>query len=159
LLRWSALSVLVGIALILVGGTYIFNVPFMRGFGLQAIAWGLLDALIAQGGQWLAHRRRGERSESENDEQEAHKLHRLLLVNTALDVFYVGSGAILAFTLGAQDPLWRGHGWGIVAQGVFLFTFDLIHAQSIPVGMPQDTAGLYRARPEHEAFVFTPTEI
>ena len=38
---FAALSVLVGIALILVGGTYILDVPFLRGFGIQAIAWGL----------------------------------------------------------------------------------------------------------------------
>lgn len=156
LLRWSALSVLSGIAAMLLGGTYILNLPFLRGFGIQAIGWGLIDALIAQGGQWLANRRRGERSEAENDEREARKLRRLLLVNTALDVFYVSGGLILAFTWGARDPNWRGHGWGIVAQGLFLFFFDLFHAQSVPAGVPHDAAALYRGRPEHEAFLFAP---
>ena len=54
----------------------------------------------------------------ERRSRKRRKLRRLLLVNTALDVFYVGGGLILALTLGAQDPGWRGHGWGIVAQGV-----------------------------------------
>lgn len=154
LLRWSALSVLAGIVLILVGGTYISDLPFARGMGIQFIAWGLVDAAIAQGGAWLAERRRGNRPVSENDEREAARLRRLLLVNTGLDVLYVTGGLGLAFTLGARDPGWHGHGWGIVVQGAFLFVFDLIHAQNVPVGVPQDAAALYRGKPEHEAFTF-----
>lgn len=154
LLRWSALSVLAGIALVLVGGTYIFDLPFARAFGIQAIAWGLADAAIAQGGAWLAERRRGDRPMSAHDDREAGRLRRLLLVNTGLDVLYVTGGLVLARTLGAQDPGWRGHGWGIVAQGVFLLIFDLIHAQSVPYGVPQDAAAFYRGKPEHEPFTF-----
>jgi carboxylesterase len=154
LLRWSALSVLAGIVLILLGGTHILDRPFLRTTGIQAIAWGLIDAAIAQGGQWLAVRRRGDRSEAENDKEEAHKLRRLLLVNTALDVFYVSGGLVLAFSLGARDAGWRGHGWGIVIQGAFLFFFDLLHAQIVPAGIPQDAAALYRGKTEHRAFLF-----
>jgi carboxylesterase len=157
LLRWSALSVLTGIALVLVGGTYILDLPFLRGFGIQAIAWGLIDAAIAHGGQWLADTRRGDRPASENDEREAGKLRRLLLVNVVLDVFYVTAGLILARALGAQDPGWKGHGWGIVAQGVFLFVFDLIHAQRVPYGLPQDLSAIYRGKVEHESFEFVPS--
>ena len=157
LLRWSALSVLIGIALILVGGTYILDAPFARGFGVQAIAWGLINAAIAQGGQWLASRRRGDRPESENDDREAGRLRRLLLVNTALDVLYVTGGLILALTLGAEDPGWKGHGWGIVVQGAFLFFFDLIHALMVPHGLPHDASAMYRGKAEHEPFVFAPS--
>ena len=41
LLLWSAFSVLIGGALLLVG------TPFWRGFGVQALLWGAIDAAIA----------------------------------------------------------------------------------------------------------------
>jgi hypothetical protein len=63
---------------------------------------------------------------------EERSLRRLLLINTGLDVLYVVGGAVLALTLGVGDPTWRGHGWGIVVQGAFLFVFDLFHAQQVP---------------------------
>jgi carboxylesterase len=154
LLRWSALSVLLGIAAILFGGTYILDLPFVRGVGIQAIVWGLIDAGVAQGGQWLADRRRGDRRLTENDEPEARRLRRLLLINAALDVIYVGGGVILARTLGVDDPGWRGHGWGIVVQGVFLFCFDLLHAQNVPLAVPHNAGELYQGKAEHAAFAF-----
>ncbi|MBM4427863.1 MAG: hypothetical protein FJ031_11590 [Chloroflexi bacterium] len=60
--------------------------------------------------------------------KETANLKRILLINTALDVFYVAGGIALIFTLGAENPEWRGHGWGIIVQGGFLFFFDLFHA-------------------------------
>jgi len=157
LLRWSALSVLAGFALILVGGTYILDLPFVRGLGIQAVAWGLIDAAVAWGGQWLAERRRGNRPISENDEREAGRLRRLLVVSAVLAVFCVLGGLILARSLGVEDPGWAGHGWGIVAQAAFLFFFDLIHARSVPYALPQDVSAVYRGKVEHESFSFAPS--
>jgi hypothetical protein len=49
----------------------------------------------------------------------------------------VTGGVILALTLGADSPFWRGNGWSIVIQGGFLFLFDLLHALGIPgMGTP-----------------------
>ena len=64
--------------------------------------------------------------------REERNLRRLLLINTGLDVLYVAGGVALALTLGASNPTWRGHGWGIVVQGAFLFAFDLIHVRRVP---------------------------
>jgi carboxylesterase len=65
-------------------------------------------------------------------ETESRKLRRTLLINTALDLVYVAGGILLAATLGRDNPAWRGHGWGIIVQGAFLFFFDLINAQCVP---------------------------
>jgi hypothetical protein len=37
-------------------------------------------------------------------------------------------GVWLIQTWGADAALWRGHGWGVVIQGGFLFFFDFLHA-------------------------------
>ncbi|HAX70778.1 MAG TPA: hypothetical protein DCY14_14295 [Anaerolineae bacterium] len=60
--------------------------------------------------------------------KEIANLKRILLINTALDVLYVAGGIALILTFGAANPEWRGHGWGIIVQGGFLFFFDLFHA-------------------------------
>jgi len=52
LLVWSGLSVGVGSVLFLTG------VPVLRGFGIQAAAWGAVDAAIAVLGARAARRRR-----------------------------------------------------------------------------------------------------
>lgn len=55
--------------------------------------------------------------------QERRNLRRLLWLNAGLDVLYVLGGLLLQ-----RRQHWRGHGWGIIIQGSFLFLFDLYHA-------------------------------
>lgn len=126
LLAWSALSGLTGAGLIVWGS------PFWRGFGIQAVAWGLIDAAIALFGRRRMSRRRATLDSPEQRARESFKLWRLLWLNTGLDVLYIVGGLLLALTFGANDSAARGHGWGIVAQGIFLFFFDLIHARTLP---------------------------
>jgi uncharacterized protein DUF6992 len=128
LLIWGGTSMVAGLVLLMLGD------PFWRGFGIQAAAWGAVDAAIAVLGSRAARRRRaGQADALEHTRllQEERNLRRLLLVNTGLDVLYVAGGMALALTLGAGDAAWRGHGWGIVVQGAFLFAFDLVHAQQV----------------------------
>ncbi len=129
LLAWSGYSMGAGLAL-LAGG------PFWRGFGLQAISWGAIDAVIALAGLGLAGRRASlpDPDGPETVARETRNLTRLLWINTGLDVFYVLGGLVLARTKGAADRGWRGHGWGIVVQGGFLFLFDLYHARRLGRG-------------------------
>jgi carboxylesterase len=68
-------------------------------------------------------------------ERESRKLKRTLWINTGLDLLYIAGGIILAATLGGSNPVWGGHGWGIIVQGAFLLFFDLIHAQCVPPGL------------------------
>jgi len=128
LLKWSLISVTAGVALLAFG-------PLSQGVGLQAVAWGVIDAGIALVGGWVTRRRRArlaDPSASEVLAREARNLRRILLINTGLDVLYVTGGILLALTPGTDNPFWRGNGWGIVVQGGFLFCFDLLHALGVP---------------------------
>jgi hypothetical protein len=126
LLVWSGLCVIGGIALVLFGGA------FWQGVGIQAVAWGGVDGIIAIVGIKLAQRRRAlldAEPAPDAVQNEANRLYRLLWVNAGLDVLYVAAGLTLAIWLGAASLQWRGHGWGIVVQGGFLLVFDLVHAR------------------------------
>jgi carboxylesterase len=141
LLWWGLGSVLVGILLLVPGG------PFWTAFGIQAAAWGAIDALIALLGRRASLRRQKAYADPLAEDvldKEARMLRRLLWINTGLDVLYVTGGLIVALLLGATSAAWQGHGWGIVVQGAFLLFFDSIHAQSVPPALPRDLARLYR---------------
>ena len=128
LLAWSAASVLAGVALLAFGSLW-------QGVGLQSLAWGAIDAGIAVVGGWVTRRRRAGLANPSAPEvlaREARNLRRILLINTGLDVLYVTGGVALALILGADNPFWRGNGWGIAVQGGFLFCFDLLHALGVP---------------------------
>jgi esterase/lipase len=151
LLRWSAASIVAGAVLLLLPGN-----PFWRGFGIQALAWGAIDAAIALFGWRAARRRRSAQPDPlapDIVDREANKLRRLLWINTGLDVLYVAGGLALVLTLGATNAYWRGHGWGIVVQGAFLFAFDLLHATSIPVDVSRGVPPPYGGS-EHLAFLW-----
>jgi len=108
--------------------------PFWRGVGIQFIAWGAIDLLIAIVGTNSAKRRKARLTPDELADsalKEGSKLKRILLINTGLDVLYVAAGIALILTLGVESPEWHGHGWGIIVQGSFLFFFDLYHAMKI----------------------------
>jgi hypothetical protein len=163
LLLWSGLSMISGAALWWRGNA------FWRAFGIQAVVWGAIDALIAGAGL-VGGRRQADRllpvtaapaakmlpmgagaqaapvEDSALDTtvldpavdaavdaaRSARRLSRLLWFNALLDVGYMAGGAWLVRTKGRTDPAWRGHGWGIVVQGAFLFVFDLAHALRVP---------------------------
>lgn len=121
---WSLASIAFGLPLLLVN-------PFWRGVGIQFIVWGAIDLLIAQLGATSAKRRKARFTPNELADatpKEIANLKRILLINTTLDVLYVAGGIALILTFGAANPEWRGHGWGIIVQGGFLFFFDLFHA-------------------------------
>ena len=124
LLLWSIISIFGGL---------ILQIPrsrFASGMGIQFSAWGLIDAIIAVFGDRAAKKRAAQLPDplaNEIIEHESHKLFKILLVNTGLDVGYILVGSRLALTKGKKDPGWRGHGIGIIIQGAFLFIFDLVH--------------------------------
>jgi hypothetical protein len=125
---WGALSFAVGIP------TFLME-PALRGFGIQAMAWGLIDAAIAVGGSFLVVRRRQALPDPQAQEavaKETPKLRKLLWWMIPLDVLYVLVGLVLAFTWGRKDTWWLGTGVGVVVQGVFLLDFDWYHAKNVP---------------------------
>jgi hypothetical protein len=123
LLGWSGFSIAAGLALLAAG-------PFWRGVGIQAMGWGAIDTLIALVGRWLAGRQAAGRPADVRGE--TRQLGRLLVSNVVLDVLYVLAGLVLVRQRGQRSPAWRGHGWGIIFQGAFLFVFDLYHALRLP---------------------------
>jgi hypothetical protein len=105
--------------------------PFWRGFGLQSTGWAFVNGLIAFSGRASARKRQAslpDALEPERQALEARKLRTLLWVNTGLDVLYVLGGVWLVRSRGSRERSWRGHGWGIIFQGSFLFFFDWLHA-------------------------------
>ncbi|HKJ38309.1 MAG TPA: hypothetical protein VJ972_06010 [Anaerolineales bacterium] len=125
LLVWSALSVIVSTL------TYFSAVPFLRGLGIQFFAWGVIDGAIAVFGARASAKKKRNVQETERAESEANDarwLSRILWINTGLDVLYILGGLWLMQTWGANNPIWQGHGVGIIVQGGFLFLFDFYHA-------------------------------
>ena len=122
LLWWSALSISVGVALL------VPTHAFARGCGLQAIVWGLVDAAIAWFGSRKTRSRRASLAHPDDPiiiASEARKLRNLLLFNAGLDVLYVLGGWL--WTQKAESEFARGNAWGVILQGAFLFVFDLTH--------------------------------
>jgi len=128
LLIWAAFSVLVSVI------TVFLSDPFIRGLGVQFLAWGVIDGAIALFGKQASEKRKVKVQESGLDESEAKEsrwLERILWINTSLDVFYILGGFWLMQSWGAESLQWKGHGVGIIIQGGFLFFFDFFHAFSL----------------------------
>lgn len=116
LTRWGTASVVLGGALALF--------PRTRAFGLQNLMWGAIDVALAE-----FTRRQG-------GVPKKRMLRRILLVNTALDVGYVATGAHLAVRTpslnGRLSPAEaRGHGLAVIIQGAALFVIDLTAARRL----------------------------
>lgn len=127
LIGWMVLSVAAGTVLVLSGD------EFLRGIGVQAVAWGLIDGGIGWvGRRGAAKDRRAAVTDPAVPVRTATKLRRLLWLNTALDVLYVAGGLGLALVVAEGDRFTEGNGWGIVIQGLFLFLFDSHHAWRVP---------------------------
>lgn len=124
---WAGLNMLMGTAMLRQRG-------FWRGFGVQALAWGAVDAGLALVGDQLSVRRQTDPGSFDTPlrrDEEAAKLSRLLWLNAGLDVLYILGG--LAWTQhNRRNAFRRGSGWGVVLQGAFLLAFDVFHAQRVP---------------------------
>jgi len=127
LLLWAIFSMLIGAVLT------IFGSPFWQGFGIQALAWGAVDGIIVWFGWRRVKRNLGINDVDSRDAQEATRIRKILWINTALDVLYIASGAIIILILGRTSAFWQGTGWGIIIQALFLFILDLWHARNVPI--------------------------
>lgn len=127
LLVWSAASI-ISAAILLVSGVS----PSWRGFAIQALAWGAIDAAIALVALPSSLRRAALSPDVTEANRQADRLRRILWVNTFLDVLYVSGGVLIINTLGQTNPFMAGTGWGVVVQGGFLLLFDLTHALGVP---------------------------
>jgi carboxylesterase len=146
LLIWSGLSILTGVILLF------SDDPLWKGFGIQATIWGAIDGGIAIVGRFNTRKKLSTAMSPEQLAKEAKKLRSILLLNTGLDVLYIVFGILLAFTLSSKSFFWQGNGYGIILQGIFLFFFDLIHAQIVPTGGVFTNMQAFQ-EPEHLPFL------
>jgi hypothetical protein len=120
LLGWGGVSIITGPAML-------FHDSFtIENMGIQNIAWGVIDTGIAL---YARHSISGKGSSSISVQKEKQNFRKLLLVNSFLDIAYVGVGA--AISASGKDKL-KGHGYGIIIQGAFLLLFDGINFLLIP---------------------------
>jgi hypothetical protein len=125
----KAMNVLLGwsIASIAVGTPLAFQKSIvLRDIGIQNIAWGAIDGAIAIFGKNSANNKI---EKGYSAEKEKKSFYRILLVNTLLDIVYVGVGT--AIVASGKQKL-KGHGYGVIVQGAFLFIFDGINLLLIP---------------------------
>jgi carboxylesterase len=147
LILWAASSILAGLFLI------VFGNPFWQAFGVQAVAWGGIDALIGWFGLRKAKQNVGKPATNQKEEQESKKLRRTLWINSALDVLYIVGGISIVLFLGSRAEFWRGTGWGVILQGTFLYIFDISHAVRIPEPLSLPHIPLF-THPDHQPFLF-----
>ena len=146
LFLWAGTSILSGMGMILFGGT------FWQSFGIQALVWGAIDAIIAWLGLRRVEKRLGKPSKIQLEEKEASKIRKLLWFNSALDVVYIAAGAGILYFRGQEGAFWRGTGWGVIIQGAFLYLFDIWHALRVPVPLQLPHLPLF-THPDHDPFL------
>jgi hypothetical protein len=120
LLGWSGASVIAGSAMLF------HESRTIRDLGIQNVAWGVIDGGIALYARRSITRKRGS---GISVQKERNSFRKLLLINSLLDVAYVGVGTALAAS--GRDNL-KGHGYGIIVQGAFLLLFDGVNLLLIP---------------------------
>ncbi len=110
LIAWSIASIFIGIVL------FFIPISILQGIGLQAVLWGVIDALIAVAGVLR------------NKELPSDKVARFLQINVFLDIGYMVVGVLLIVLLW-MDSFILGNGIGVIIQGAFLFVLDLYFYQ------------------------------
>lgn len=127
LLVWGVGSSLLGALLAPLAG-------FWRQFGLQALAWGMIDLVLAIIGRRSALLKAEALASHAIDEEvavaEAERFRAILLVNAGLDLLYVAGGLWTARHF-RDRPDRRGLGLGIAVQGLFLLCFDALLARDV----------------------------
>ncbi|HCI79431.1 MAG TPA: hypothetical protein DHW02_07060 [Ktedonobacter sp.] len=126
LLVWGLVSVISGLIL------QISRSSFWKQFGLQAVAWGAIDAALAAFGLTSANRKEERLALGKLHEVDVQKevrgFFRILFINTFLDIVYVASGVWVMRRFKDRADR-RGVGVGILVQGLWLFLFDGLMSQ------------------------------
>lgn len=147
LMLWGFLCLFVGAALLLFGS------PPWQGAGLSALSWGVINTLLASAILEKTKAYLGRHSTFNTEGAEAIRLNKILWRSNALDALYAAAGAALLFFLNDGFPFWRGFGWGVILQGVFLFAFDLYHVLRVPNPLQMPLLPWF-TDPRHEPFTF-----
>ncbi|MDI3289109.1 hypothetical protein [Polyangium sp. 15x6] len=117
LTSWAVASIATGAALWATGGD-----DYTRSIGIQNVAWGAVDGVIAGFGYRGLAKQRGLDKPISYWQAEDRRARTIFLMNAGLDVLYVTAGALM-IGFGKNDWV-RGAGAGVALQGSFLFAFD-----------------------------------
>ncbi len=96
--------------------------PEVRAAGVQNVAWGAIDGVIAIVALVATNEAREEQQSAAYWADERATSRKIFAINAGLDILYVTTGALL-LALGKTAAL-RGTGGGVLAQGGFLLAFD-----------------------------------
>lgn len=118
LLGWGVGSTVVG------AGLATAKNEVVRHVGLQAVGWGLIDAIIALLGRNGARQKVLSQTHQQEQLREAQRFQTIVAINAGLDVLYVLGGRWLVQHAG-MDAARRGAGIGIMVQGAFLLVYDI----------------------------------
>lgn len=129
LLGWGLISAIVGALLSLI------PLKSVRHFGLQALSWGLIDALIAWFGRRSAMRKLAQPQGTVDVVGEARRFRLILLINALLDIGYILGGWLVKRSAQGRGQR-AGMGWGIIVQGTFLLIFDSVLALIVHLDTP-----------------------
>ncbi|MFW9844930.1 MAG: DUF6992 family protein [Candidatus Thorarchaeota archaeon] len=113
LVIWGIASIIAGIGLLLV-----YSLTLLRGIGVQAIIWGVIDAVIAA---YILFKQKQESVE---------KIAKTVSTNIYFDIIFqiVGLIVIIAYY---PNLYMVGNGIGVVIQGFFLFILDRTYHNSL----------------------------
>ena len=120
LLAWGTGSILAG-ALALASRN-----PVLRHVGIQAVAWGAIDATLAFFGRRGARAKIAQRAA--DGATQARRFRTILLANAGLDIGYIAAGLALAGKAHGRANR-AGMGLGIALQGAFLLGYDSLLAR------------------------------
>ncbi|HLT20496.1 MAG TPA: hypothetical protein VKZ96_13635 [Thermomicrobiales bacterium] len=120
LLAWGLGNVLAGSVLAARGSR------LSRAIGVQAILWGAVDTAVAAYAGCIARRHatsaRSGMFAARHVQQRARRFERLMVMQVAADVLYVGAGAF--FTARWRSPWLKGTAIGVLIQGSALLLYD-----------------------------------
>ncbi len=113
LLTWSIASIAIGAVLNLGSPNAI-----IEGIGLQAVIWGVIDAVI---GLSILFRQK---------EQSVEKIAKTVAASIRLDIIFQVAGLIVVLVF-LQNPYYMGNGIGVIIQGFFLLLLDSNYMKSL----------------------------
>jgi len=113
-----------------------------KAFNQMNLGWGLVNLGLAASGWYTASQSDPTSFNLYQTTLEHHRLQKILLINTGLDLAYVAGGFWMmekSKTALQHQARWKGFGRSLVIQGAFLFAFDLgatIYHQSLERYLP-----------------------
>lgn len=91
--------------------------------------WNTVNFSLAAGGIIRYRMDKGRTFNLSETIKEQHKTEKIFLVNSAVDISYIGAGAFLNYrsTLGGENAsMQKGFGNSLIVQGAFLLIFDAV---------------------------------